>query len=290
MADASGKIRVVTDSMMGLRMPDIDVWSPRVTVVLGQNPGVFTGPGTNTYLVGTGTRPLLLDTGQGVAAYLPLLEQAVAERGANGLQEIVLTHVHPDHIGGVPGITARFGRLRVSKKPWPGRDPLLNLSDLDDGAVITTAGATLRAIWTPGHARDHLCFYLEEERAVFTGDVVLGAGTTVIGDDGDLGDYLDSLRRLLALDVEVIYPAHGPMIRNARAKIEQYIAHRLLRETQVLDGLRCGVSEVPALVKRMYTDVPEALHGAAAMSVLAHLRKLEKEGRVSNDNHTWHLR
>jgi len=160
---------------------------------------------------------------------------------------------------------------------------------IDDGAVVSTEGATLRAIWTPGHARDHLCFYFEEEKAIFTGDVVLGAGTTVIGDDGDLGDYLDSLKRLLALDVEVIYPAHGPVIRNARAKIEQYIAHRLLREEQVLDGLRAGVSEVPLLVKRMYTDVPEALHAAAAMSVLAHLRKLEKERRVAYDGSAWRL-
>jgi len=283
--------RVVTDSMIGLRMPDIDRWSPRVTVVLGQNPSMFTGPGTNTYLIGTSDRPLLLDTGQGVPSYLPLLERAVRERNAAGLQEIVLTHAHPDHVGGVPAIQQRFGPLRVSKKPWPGRDPEMSFDPIDDGAVIATDGATLTALWTPGHARDHLCFYLEEERAFFTGDNVLGAGTTVISDtDGDLGDYLRSLRRLLEFDLDVIYPAHGPMIRNARAKVEQYIAHRLLREEQVLDGLRAGITEVPALVKRMYADVPEALHPAAAMSVRAHLRKLEKEERVATDGAAWHLR
>ena len=275
--------------MIGLRLQDIDVWSPRVTVVLGQNPGMFTGPGTNTYLVGTGRRPLLLDTGQGVAAYLPLLERALAQRGADGLQEIVLTHGHVDHIGGVPAIRQRFGDLRVSKMPWPGRDPELSLTAVGDAVVIKTEGATLRGIWTPGHARDHLCFYLEEEKGLFTGDVVLGAGTTVIGDDGDLGDYLDSLRRLLELDVAVIYPAHGPLIRNPREKIEQYVAHRELRETQILDGLRAGVSDVPALVKRMYTDVPEALHTAAAMSVNAHLRKLQKEGRVAQAAGAWRI-
>ncbi|HVN84023.1 MAG TPA: MBL fold metallo-hydrolase [Candidatus Binatia bacterium] len=291
MAESVAPTRVVTDSMIGLRMPDIDRWSPRVTVVLGQNPSMFTGPGTNTYLIGTSDRPLLLDTGQGVPSYLPLLERAVRERNAAGLQEIVLTHAHPDHVGGVPAIQQRFGPLRVSKKPGPGRDPEMSFDPIDDGAVIATDGATLTALWTPGHARDHLCFYLEEERAFFTGDNVLGAGTTVISDtDGDLGDYLRSLRRLLEFDLDVIYPAHGPMIRNARAKVEQYIAHRLLREEQVLDGLRAGITEVPALVKRMYADVPEALHPAAAMSVRAHLRKLEKEERVATDGAAWHLR
>jgi glyoxylase-like metal-dependent hydrolase (beta-lactamase superfamily II) len=284
------EIRVVKDSMIGLQMRDIDVWSPRVTVVLGQNPSLFTGPGTNTYLVGSGKRPLLLDTGQGVSSYLPLLEQAMRDRDADGLQEIVLTHGHPDHIGGVGAIQGRFGPLRISKKPAPGRDPQMEITGIDEGAMITTEGATLRALWTPGHARDHLCFYLEEEHAFFTGDNVLGAGTTVISDtDGDLGDYLRSLRRLLDYDVDVIYPAHGPMIRDARAKIEQYIAHRQLREEQILDGLRAGVHEVAALVKRIYTDVPEALHAAAAMSVRAHLRKLEREGRARSDGSVWTL-
>src|SRR5262245_900068 len=273
--------------MLGLEMPDIDTWSPRVTVVLGQNPGPFTGPGTNTYLVGTGRRPLLLDTGQGVAAYLPLLERALAKRGSPGLEAIVLTHAHPDHVGGVAGIRQMVGAVPVLKRPLPGRDPAVELTAIDDGAVVATGGATLRAVFTPGHARDHLCFYLEEERALFTGDVVLGAGTTVIGEDGDLADYLASLRRLQALDPAVIYPAHGPAIRNPAEKLEQYIAHRLLREAQILDALAAGVDDVPALVARLYSDVPRFLHFAAAMSVTAHLRKLAAEGRVRADGDRW---
>jgi glyoxylase-like metal-dependent hydrolase (beta-lactamase superfamily II) len=280
--------RVVTDTMLGLEMRDIDVWSDRVTVVLGQNPGPFTGPGTNTYLLGKSRRPILLDTGQGVPQYLPLLEQALAETlRAEGLQEIVLTHAHVDHIGGVEGIQAHFGPLSVTKKPWPELDGSVKIEAIDEGDEVHTEGVTLRAIWTPGHARDHLCYYLVEEKALFTGDVVLGAGTTVIPDDGDLGDYLHSLRRLLDLDLEILYPAHGPMIREPRKKIEDYLAHRALRDRQILEGLRAGSRTIAELVEGIYTDVPKFLHRAAGMSVHAHLRKLEREGLVRRDEEEW---
>lgn len=280
----------MTDTMLGLEMRDIDVWSDRVAVVLGQNPGPFTGPGTNTYLVGKARRRILLDTGQGVPAYMPLLEQALTGTlHAEGLQEIVLTHAHVDHIGGVGAIQERFGPLSVTKKPWPDLDRSVTVDAIDEGDEVHTEDVTLRAIWTPGHARDHLCYYLVEERALFTGDVVLGAGTTVIPEDGDLADYLHSLRRLLDLDLEVIYPAHGPMIREPRKKIEDYLAHRALRDRQILEGLRSGDRTIPELVKRIYTDVPAFLHGAAGMSVHAHLRKLEREGVVRREADTWGL-
>lgn len=283
--------RVVTDSMIGLAMPDVAVWSERVTVVLGQNPGPFTGPGTNTYLIGTGRRPLLLDTGQGLPQYLPLLERGLFEtRGAEGLQGIVLTHGHADHVGGVAGVRARFGPLAVAKKPWSALDGGLDVVAVDEGSELRTEGATLRALWTPGHAWDHLCWYMPEERALFSGDVVLGAGTTVIPPDGDLGDYLASLRRLLALDLAVIYPAHGPAIHTPREKIESYLAHRALRDQQILDGLAAGERRVQGLVRRIYVDVPEFLHAAAAMSVNAHLRKLEREGVVARDGEDWELK
>jgi glyoxylase-like metal-dependent hydrolase (beta-lactamase superfamily II) len=285
--------RIVTDTMAGLKMPDFDVWSERVSTVLGQNPGPFTGPGTNTYLVGTSRRPILLDTGIGLEVYDPLLKKGLAEtKGATEIQEIILTHVHQDHIGGAARVRAQFGDLKVSKKAWPGKDEAYNLplTYIEDGARIATDGATLRAIHTPGHARDHLCYYLEEEKALFTGDLVLGAGTTVIPEEGGgLIDYMASLRKLLTLDLAVIYPAHGPAIRDPYKKLNDYISHRELREQQILDAMKAGLSEIPAMVKRIYTDVPEFLHGAAGNSVLSHLNKLRKEGVARQEGERWVL-
>ena len=264
--------RVVTDSMIGLKMPDYSRITPRVATVLGQNPSPFTGPGTNTYIVGTSKRPILLDTGQGVAIYADLLEAALKElSGSSELERIVLTHAHVDHLGGVRQVIERFGEMEVLKMPWEGHDaPAGAISAIGHDAVVHTEGATLRAVFTPGHSPDHLCYYIEEERALFTGDVVLGAGTTVIPDDtGDLGEYMESLRRLLALDLETIYPGHGPVIRNPKEKIGQYIAHRELRERQVSRRSRTvrNRSRRMAIVKKIYVDVPEYLHLAAANSV-----------------------
>lgn len=285
--------RIVTDSMIGLKMPDYSRISPRVATVLGQNPGPFTGPGTNTYIVGTSKRPILLDTGQGVAIYADLLETALKELSASSeLEQIVLTHAHVDHLGGVRQVKERFGEMPVSKMPWDGHDaPAGAITEIGHDAVVETEGATLRAVFTPGHAPDHLCYVLEEERALFTGDVVLGAGTTVIPDDtGDLGQYMDSLRRLLELDLETIYPAHGPVIRNPKEKIREYIAHRELRERQILAALGDGPLEAMAIVKKIYVDVPEYLHPAAANSVRSHLKKLEREGRVVEHEKRWSIK
>jgi glyoxylase-like metal-dependent hydrolase (beta-lactamase superfamily II) len=150
---------------------------------------------------------------------------------------------------------------------------------------VATDGATLRGIHTPGHAPDHLCYVLEEERALFSGDNVLGVGTTVIpAHGGDLLDYMNSLERLLALGPERIYPAHGPCIEDGRAKIREYIDHRSDRERQIVEALGAlGPSPVRDVVKRVYTDVPEVLHGAAALSVTSHLLKLEREGRAAHE-------
>jgi hydroxyacylglutathione hydrolase len=263
--------------------------------VLGLNPGMMTGPGTNTYFVGR-TNPILIDTGAGVAGYMPLLEAYLGRRGWQRPERIVLTHRHRDHMGGVKHLRERFPGIGVSKMIWKDDDLPEGIQDLRDGQSVAGDGVTLIPIHTPGHASDHLCYYLREEQALFTGDLILGGSTTVIPDeDGDLGQYLDSLRHVQRLGVRRIYPAHGPVIEDAPAKIQEYLDHRMLRERQILETVGAGVHTIPEMVKAIYAEVPVALHGHAAMSVHSHLKKLRQEGRVAEQTITgspsrWTLR
>jgi glyoxylase-like metal-dependent hydrolase (beta-lactamase superfamily II) len=248
--------------------------------VLGLNPGLMTGPGTNTYLVGR-RDPILIDTGAGLPEYVPLLDGYLKSRGWTQPSRVLLTHRHADHLGGVKGLRERFAGLRVSKMIHRDAGLPEAIEDLRDGQVVEGDGVTLVPVHTPGHASDHLCYYLVEEKAVFTGDVVLGGSTTVIPpEDGDLLDYMASLRRLRGLDVRRIYPAHGPVIEDGPARIDEYIAHRLERERQILEALGDGLATIPDMVARIYADVTPKLHQAAAMSVGSHLTKLAREGRV----------
>lgn len=286
----TGEGRVVTSTMIGMSMSQAAAWSPRVVVVPGLNPGPFTGPGTNTYVIGTGRHRLLLETGEGVEGYDELLAGALREHcdGA-ALERIVLTHAHPDHIGGVDRVRAAHGDLALHKMPDPSADRGYHVHALGDGDVVEVEGATLEAVWTPGHARDHLCFFLREERVLFSGDNVLGAGTTVIPPDGDLDDYLASLRRLRDLDAARIFPAHGPVVEDPAAKIDEYLAHRALRDAQVLEALGSGLSRTRDIVARIYVDIPTYLHGAAAVSVEAHLRRFARLGRARREGEDWIL-
>ncbi len=248
--------------------------------VLGLNPGMMTGPGTNTYLIGR-RDPILLDTGAGVPEYMNGLTGYLAERGWKQPSRVVLTHRHRDHLGGVSHVRERYHGLRVSKMIHRDADLPEGVEDLRDGTRIESDGATLVAIHTPGHASDHLCYYLPEENAVFTGDVVLAGSTTVIpAEDGDLLDYMNSLKRLRQLGVRRIYPAHGPVVEDGPALIAEYIEHRLLRERQILEVLGDGPSTIPAIVERVYAAVPKNLHAMAGQSVASHLKKLAREGRV----------
>ena len=273
-------------TLLGLEMPDVATWSDRVVVALGQNPSMFAGPGTNTYLVGTGSRRILIDPGEGNDRYIPVLERALEAAGCEGIERIVVTHGHPDHIGGVHSVLDRFGPLPVVKKPWPEVDARYDLAfdPIDDGSIVETEGATLRALHTPGHAPDHLCFVLEEEDALVSGDNVLGVGTTVIPmGTGSLSEYMASLERMLEASSGRIYPAHGPVIEDGPAKIREYLAHRMDREREIVAQLGPAPQRVLEIVSVIYAAYPKRLHTAAAQSVTHHLLKLEADGRARRD-------
>jgi len=166
----------------------------------------------------------------------------------------------------VPHLRERFPGLSVSKMIHKDTDLPAGTTDLRDGQMVEGDGVTLLAVHTPGHASDHLCFYLEEERALFSGDLILNGSTSVIPDeDGDLADYMASLRRVQALGVRRIYPAHGPVIEDAPAKIQEYIDHRMDRERQIVDAIGNGARTIPEMVKVIYADVPEKLHAMAKL-------------------------
>jgi glyoxylase-like metal-dependent hydrolase (beta-lactamase superfamily II) len=244
-------------------------------VVLAPNPGLMTGPGTNQYLLGEHDA-LQLDAA-------PLDDENRRRLAASGVEAaaLVLTHIHPDHVGGALDLRLPITVHRSRAGFTLGSRPLAPARLLDDGEEIPYPGGRLRVVHTPGHESGHCCLHEPERRWLFTGDTVLSTGTTIIAPpDGDMAAYLDSLRRLRALDAATIFPGHGPPVEHPRELLDEYLAHRLLRERQIVDALRVGPSEIADLVRRIYADLHPGLVWAAALTVRAHLTKLEREGTV----------
>lgn len=241
----------------------------RIVRVLAPNPGLRELEGTNTWIVGRWPA-VVIDPGVDEPGHLGEVLEVAGRVGA-----IVLTHDHPDHSPGAATLAAQTGSPIYAMRPSAGGE------HLRDGGTIRMPGVAITTVATPGHTPDHVAFFLEQDRALFTGDAVLGRGTSVIDPpEGDLAQYLRSLHRMRDLAPRTIYPGHGPVVLDAVGKLDEYMAHRAMREEQVLEGLADRACTPEELVPAIYGEYPVELHPLAARSVLAHLLKLEGEGRV----------
>lgn len=267
--------------------------SPLVRRLTAYNAGAMTGPGTNTYLVGT-EDIVVIDPGPDDARHV----QNIADVCDGKLKKIVVTHTHPDHSPGcrlLKKLTGAEVGGYPSEIEGPSHDSSFVLNQpLVENDIVSGTGFRIRCVHTPGHASNHLCFLLEEEGMLFTGDHIMGGSTVVIAPpDGDMAVYIDSLEKLKAYDVKSLAPGHGLVYDNPFAVIDWLVGHRLKREATIFDALvNMEDATIPEIVKKVYTDVAEHLHVPAAWSVHAHLIKLASEGKVLGEkfDDTWRVR
>ena len=243
----------------------------RIVRILAPNPSVYTLEGTNSWVLGDGPT-IVIDPGPLDARHL-----AELERAARRVAHVLVTHHHGDHAEAARTFGERVG---APVHAWA----LDGAERTKDGARFIAGGAELVAVHTPGHSADHMAFFAPGDRALFTGDTVVGRGTTFIDPpDGDLARYLASLERLLALDPRTIYPGHGPVVFDAKTKLLEYLQHRAERERQIVDVLEWGSKNVDELVAAIYEDYAADVRPLAERSVSAHLIKLEAEGRAARN-------
>lgn len=258
----------------------------RVARLLAPNPGIFTFKGTGVYIIGTGP-VAVIDPGPDLPEHRAALERALEGRRVS---HILVTHTHNDHSPAAAWLKQWSGAQTYGFGPHPvsagdveagGDRTFVPDVILRDGERIAGDGFTVTAIHTPGHISNHLCYALEEEAALFCGDHVMGWSTSVIAPpDGDMADYMASLEKLLTRDDRILYPTHGSPITNPRPFIAAYLEHRRKREAQVIECLVEGIATPEAMVPRVYRGLDKALYPAAALSLAAHLIKLEQEGRA----------
>ena len=256
--------------------------SPLIRRITAGNASVFTGPGTNTYLIGN-EEITVLDPGPAMDSHIDAITSAKGK-----IKQIVVTHTHPDHSPGVRLLQERmdvpaYGMLTETSK---GQDRSFNPDKiLKDGDTFEETEFTLKVVHTPGHASNHLCYILEEEEFIFTGDHIMNGSTVVIGPpDGNMKQYLDSLEKLKQFKLSKIAPGHGEVLDSPHEVAEWIINHRLQREGKVAEALKEATKGNPeSLVARVYDDVDSSLFPIAKASLLAHLIKLEEDNIASKE-------
>jgi len=276
--------------------------SPLVSRLLAPNPGPFTFKGTGVYIVGAGSCVAVIDPGPLLLGHIEALKRTIAPRQVS---HILITHTHRDHSPAAAALKdwsgAKTYGLALGSREAPisaGEGTVDEAHDHDfvpditvhDGMRIGGDGFDLECVATPGHTANHICYALAQEKALFTGDHVMGWSTSVIAPpDGDMGAYLASLEKLGARDDRIFYPTHGSSVTNPKAWLGQLIAHRRMREDQILSALADGAQTIAALVEKLYPDIQPALRPAAAQQVLAHLGHLQARGHAAPDAGLWRL-
>lgn len=274
----------------GLEPGTITVLSPRVRRLVAPNPGMMTGPGTNTYLVGE-REIAVIDPGPAMQQHVDAILAAAGDR----LRFILVTHTHTDHSPATAALAQKSGAKIIGRPAPRGEHQDAGFSPdrvPEEGDTINGDGFALRALHTPGHASNHVCYLLDDENLLFTGDHIINGSTVVIDPpDGDMNEYLSSLARLKRETLTAIAPGHGELIHDPYEAISKLIAHRLNRESIVVDALRAHPrSTVRQLLPHVYTEIDAALYPVAERSLLAHLLKLDGDDYAECSNDRWQLR
>lgn len=262
----------------------------RVRRLVAPNPGMMTGPGTNTYLLGK-EAIAVLDPGPAIAEHI----EAILKAGDGRIRWIICTHTHPDHSPAWQAVAEATGAEVLGALPADDRfqdDTFQPTQELQHNDLLETPDFRLRAVHTPGHVSNHFCFFLEQEGMLFAGDHIMKDSTVVIvPPGGDMKAYVESLQLLLDYPLQSIAPGHGDLILEPRAEVAHLVEHRMARERKVLAGLQqLGCVDTDALVKVVYDDVDSSRHEWAKLSLAAHLIKLLQEGRVRRDgDQRWEL-
>jgi glyoxylase-like metal-dependent hydrolase (beta-lactamase superfamily II) len=274
--------------------------SPLVSRLLAPNPGPFTFKGTGVYILGAGRQVAVIDPGPDLPGHVEALKRALAQRQVS---QILVTHTHRDHSPAAAALKQWSGAKTYGLSRAPGSAAGEGMVDeahdhdfvpdvtVRDGTLIGGEGFLLECVATPGHTANHMCYALTQEKALFSGDHVMGWSTSVIAPpDGNMGDYLASLERLAVRDDRIFYPTHGSPIADPKDWLGQLIAHRRLREAQILAALARGEGTMTGLVEKIYPDLDAVLRPAAAQQIKAHLDHLQSRGQVSAEDGRWRIR